>query len=901
MGKITTTKEELDFYKSDKAFLNQAFRNSIIAQDFTALELLFKLTNLKSCLKISSKELFYELVPLVEDDNNVNIIELIINEFKVDLREQKDSAAKATLLDQAAIYGSEKIVSFLLSKGFNPNNQDFQGQTSVHRAIIANSLPTVITLIKAKADLNVQDNQKFASLYFARLLEYTPIVNELKAAGAELIAPSGKFYNYVAFAKEVLKNKGKVTAKLVEPQPEEDKILGFYKGMADFYKAILSEKNNEKYFVGAIDGIKSFLEQLAKPSEKMSSDEMPYVINSLETLIRLYKHYQYQESAELQKYIIDKATTLELSTILTVLYNIMCIECLGVADDNNTIKYAEYAHNYLIKSFKKLPAGTYNESLYEILFNLGLAWKHSDIAKSLEYFSQAEKLTPDDQGAIMEQLNHYINNGDIYNISRQIAKIKDSAIRELYQIMLNIVGSAPNFSILTALENHAKTLTDPALQNLSTIMLQFASKQDASLAELGTFFQNNTHQNDYLAIYKEFNKAIECCNEITICCTKELNIPIKLFKILKICKEAGLWQEGLEFINQQYKQYPEILGHHTFPLLKYLEFIFYKQNGLEEKSEPCLQFLKENASLGDRSALLLSSAQDFAFYIAVEKEDFNTAMCYLNNATSLDSSTIAKIKILSSLLARLQKEQEQVPLPLAQAATIETTEENNIVSIDLMDTDELNEFIANLTPRSIHAYFQYQKKALLKKSLDTTATKEQPANWNTGKDTYVSNQQDIYSVEDKPNFYVMVDRKLKEKMDTQLLENFNNALLKGLIDKDHKSNGIKIIPNILIELKITGDERLYTYEIYKNPQGKYLIYFNKQGNHNDVKNAVKLSKGLKIIETDEISYFSSLPKEPECSTDTQNLDLEEMKTLVLHLQEEEKMKTLGDSGNNDAD
>ncbi|WP_425364447.1 hypothetical protein [Candidatus Tisiphia endosymbiont of Mystacides longicornis] len=67
MGKITTTKEELDFYKSDKDFLNQAFRNSIIAQDFTALELLFKLTNLKSCLKISSKELFYELVPLVEE------------------------------------------------------------------------------------------------------------------------------------------------------------------------------------------------------------------------------------------------------------------------------------------------------------------------------------------------------------------------------------------------------------------------------------------------------------------------------------------------------------------------------------------------------------------------------------------------------------------------------------------------------------------------------------------------------------------------------------------------------------------------------------------------------------------------------------------------------------------
>ncbi|OZG31484.1 hypothetical protein [Rickettsia endosymbiont of Culicoides newsteadi] len=171
----------------------------------------------------------------------------------------------------------------------------------------------------------------------------------------------------------------------------------------------------------------------------------------------------------------------------------------------------------------------------------------------------------------------------------------------------------------------------------------------------------------------------------------------------------------------------------------------------------------------------------------------------------------------------------------------------------------------------------------------------------TCKDTYVSNQQDIYSVEDKPNFYVMVDRKLKEKMDSQLLENFNNSLLKGLIDKDHKSNGIKIIPNILIELKITGDERLYTYEIYKNPQGKYLIYFNKQGNHNDVKKATQLSKGLKIIETDEISYFSSLPKEPEYSIDTQKLDLEEMQALALHLQQEEEMKALGVSDNDDAD
>ncbi|MCC8399288.1 MAG: ankyrin repeat domain-containing protein [Rickettsia endosymbiont of Platyusa sonomae] len=216
MGKITVTKEELDFYKSDKDFLNQAFRNSIIAQDFTALELLFKLTNLKSCLKISPEELFYELVPLVGDNNNVKIIELIINEFKVDLSQQKDSVAKVTLLDQAAIYGAVEIVSFLLSKGFNPNNKDFQGQTSVHRAVIAKSPETINELIKGRANINIQNNDGNTPLHLATLLQFNPIVQQLKFLGAQPQIKNNAKYDYSTLHKLVATKK--VQANISEVQ-----------------------------------------------------------------------------------------------------------------------------------------------------------------------------------------------------------------------------------------------------------------------------------------------------------------------------------------------------------------------------------------------------------------------------------------------------------------------------------------------------------------------------------------------------------------------------------------------------------------------------------------------------------------------------------------------------------
>lgn len=60
--------------------------------------------------------------------------------------------------------------------------------------------------------------------------------------------------------------------------------------------------------------------------------------------------------------------------------------------------------------------------------------------------------------------------------------------------------------------------------------------------------------------------------------------------------------------------------------------------------------------------------------------------------------------------------------------------------MSLMKPKKSDDFIANLDPKAIHAFFQDRKHNLLAKSVDTTI-KEQPYIWRIGNDTYASNQQ----------------------------------------------------------------------------------------------------------------------------------------------------------------
>lgn len=74
------------------------------------------------------------------------------------------------------------------------------------------------------------------------------------------------------------------------------------------------------------------------------------------------------------------------------------------------------------------------------------------------------------------------------------------------------------------------------------------------------------------------------------------------------------------------------------------------------------------------------------------------------------------------------------------------------------------------------------------------------------------------------------------------------ALSKGFAKSAIGHNGVKILDNKLLELKINADARLYTKTLHQNDQGDYLAVFDEQADHSEIARLVSQSKGLLIQE-----------------------------------------------------
>ncbi|WP_375319423.1 ankyrin repeat domain-containing protein [Candidatus Tisiphia endosymbiont of Oplodontha viridula] len=312
MAKVEITEKERNNYISNKSFLEHVFIHAIRARDGKTLELLNSRCPNYS-IKIRLEDLFKELIPLVTNDKHEKIVKLIINQCDVDLSQQRDSE-DATLLDQAACYGATKIVRILLAKGFDPNNQNSYGQTSLHRAVTVNSLEIVNLLIKhykinsnkhPETDLlNIPDQDGNTPLHLAIFHKDYSILTALQNAGAKQNIANKRGYNCLELYKALTKGSAKVTMPNLQP-PEEQENSKFYAGMTSFYKGILSDINQVEFFARAINSIKTFLDELS-----IFSGTKDFAYEGLWALAKLYEYYKYKDSKDnnkLQKYIIDKA------------------------------------------------------------------------------------------------------------------------------------------------------------------------------------------------------------------------------------------------------------------------------------------------------------------------------------------------------------------------------------------------------------------------------------------------------------------------------------------------------------------------------------------------------------------------------------------------------------------
>lgn len=154
--------------------------------------------------------------------------------------------------------------------------------------------------------------------------------------------------------------------------------------------------------------------------------------------------------------------------------------------------------------------------------------------------------------------------------------------------------------------------------------------------------------------------------------------------------------------------------------------------------------------------------------------------------------------------------------------------------------------------KAIHAYFQH-KKALLAKVKVSENLKNQEdvhASWILPDGAkYNSKTAMVCKLEGKENFYITMED-AEHLADTGLEGSFKKALQKGEIST---GLGVKFLNKKGAELKVAGDNRIYSNEVYENEYGKYLVKFEFTPiNHKAVKKLAR-EENLKVIKVPSYS------------------------------------------------
>lgn len=79
-------------------------------------------------------------------------------------------------------------------------------------------------------------------------------------------------------------------------------------------------------------------------------------------------------------------------------------------------------------------------------------------------------------------------------------------------------------------------------------------------------------------------------------------------------------------------------------------------------------------------------------------------------------------------------------------------------------------------------------------------------------------------------------------------DQFQNALEKGFAKTAKGTNGIKLINDVLLEVKINADARLYSTQLHQNDLGEFIVIFDHLARHKEISKIANSTKELTIFE-----------------------------------------------------
>ncbi|WP_232488901.1 ankyrin repeat domain-containing protein [Orientia tsutsugamushi] len=294
--------------------------------------------------------------------------------------------------------------------------------------------------------------------------------------------------------------------------------------------------------------------------------------------------------------------------------------------------------------------------------------------------------------------------------------------------------------------------------------------------------------------------------------------PAIAFSIIKntllIYAKAELYNEGIKFLQKYSTQYPTSQPHILYH--KYVLYSNSDNSAKHAKRKLASKFLKE-----------------------LEQKSQNSKVCSIlySKAKELDQSAMQK-KI------KHQSDNEDTILAALQALFQQkvNSEEEEVNKYSLQENVECQSSDEDSILEALPRLFQAESQNEIEADLNTT-------HWHIDDQRIISSNNTT-SIANSSSFinsdglFAIIDEKISRQLDTVTKQQCQAALEKGIIHRQKKCSGIKILhvkDNKVIELKlISRDLRLIATTLYINPENKILIIFNKLATHSTLqKNIVK--------------------------------------------------------------
>lgn len=279
---------------------------------------------------------------------------------------------------------------------------------------------------------------------------------------------------------------------------------------------------------------------------------------------------------------------------------------------------------------------------------------------------------------------------------------------------------------------------------------------------------------------------------------------------LSIYTKAGLYDEGVNFLQKYSTQYPASQPH-----ILYHKYVLYSSSTKRKLAGKFLKELEQKSQSSKVCSILYSKAKEL------------DQTCRFVMQKKIKQQPDNEDTILAALQALFQQE-------------VNSEEEVNKCS--LQEKVECQSSDEDDSLEALSRLFQAESQNETEIVLNTT-------HWHIDDQRIISSNNttsiaNSSSFMDSAGLFATIDERILRQLDIVTKQQCQAALEKGIIHRQKKCSGIKILnikDNKVIELKLVSrDLRLIATTIYINPENKILIIFNKLATHSTLqKNIVK--------------------------------------------------------------